>query len=76
MKQLIFSCLALALLVAATIARSDSITFTNSGTVGGVPITVTTTISTATNGALLLEDGASFLLLEDNSSPLCLEGGC
>lgn len=31
----------------------------------------------ATPGALMLEDGTSFLLLEDNASHLCLEvGGC
>lgn len=27
-------------------------------------------------GALMLEDGTSFLLLEDNSSHLCFQGGC
>lgn len=28
------------------------------------------------NSALLLEDGASFLLLEDVASKVCFEGGC
>jgi len=27
-------------------------------------------------GALLLEDGSSIFLLEDNASQFCLEGGC
>lgn len=34
------------------------------------------TTGPALQGSLLLEDGVSFLLLEDNSSHLCFEGGC
>lgn len=39
---------------------------TTQGSGGAAPI----------QGALMLEDGTSFLLLEDASSHVCLEGGC
>lgn len=40
-----------------------------------VPSTVIVT-GPALQGSLMLEDGTSFLLLEDASSHLCFEGGC
>lgn len=62
----------------ATAARSDGIGpfSTGQSIYGGIGGAGAVSAGPPINGALMLEDGTSFLLLEDAASNLCLEGGC
>jgi hypothetical protein len=62
-----FKIAAIFLLISSSIAIAGSLPLLWAGSGTGAP--------PPNVGALLLEDGSSFFLLEDNASKLCLEGG-
>lgn len=66
------------LVLGSTLAYSDTVTTTTTGTYNGVPslITTTITITPLDSGKILLADNVSILLLAGSTSKLCRAGGC